>query len=112
MGVFPVLGESGLVAAIAALAEGSPVGIPTDTVYGLAVDPFVPGATDRLFEVKRRPRNVDVPVLVCDLDQALGLAMGVPHAALVLMERFWPGPLTVVIPRRVDLVADLGEDEA
>ena len=46
-------------AAVRALAEGRPVGIPTDTVYGLAVDPFRPGATDRIFAAKRRPREVE-----------------------------------------------------
>ena len=43
------------------LAEGFPVGLPTDTVYVLAVDPFVAGASDRLFSVKRRPRDLDLP---------------------------------------------------
>lgn len=110
--IHPADAEAGLSAAAAALAEGLPIGIPTDTVYGLAVDPFVPGATDRIFAVKRRPRDVDLPVLVADLDQALSLATAVPHVALALMERFWPGPLTLVVPRRPDLPADLGDDEA
>jgi tRNA threonylcarbamoyl adenosine modification protein (Sua5/YciO/YrdC/YwlC family) len=95
-----------------ALADGLVVAVPTDTVYGLAVDPFHPGASDRLYTVKQRPREVSLPVLVADVDQALGLATAVPAAARVLMERFWPGALTIVIPRRPDLDADLGDDEA
>ncbi|MDQ4131949.1 MAG: L-threonylcarbamoyladenylate synthase [Actinomycetota bacterium] len=94
-----------------ALADGAPVAIPTDTVYGLAVDPFVPGATDRLFAVKRRPRDVSLPVLVADRDQALSVATAVPEVARRLMARFWPGPLTIVLPSRPDLGADLGDDE-
>ena len=98
--------------ALAALKAGLPVAIPTDTVYGLAADPFAPGAVDRIFEAKQRPRSVELPVLVPDIEAALALATAVPDVAHRLMARFWPGPLTVVLPRRPGLDADLGEDEA
>jgi L-threonylcarbamoyladenylate synthase len=98
--------------AVRALTQGRPIAIPTDTVYGLAVDPFRPGATDRLFSVKRRPREVSVPVLVTGVEQALEVATAVPDVALALMRRYWPGALTIVIPAKPDLGADLGEDEA
>jgi tRNA threonylcarbamoyl adenosine modification protein (Sua5/YciO/YrdC/YwlC family) len=94
-----------------ALAAGDIVGIPTDTVYGLAADPFRTGASDRLFSVKRRPRSVELPVLVADADQALALTVAVPDSARRLMDRYWPGALTLVLPRRPDLNADLGEDD-
>jgi L-threonylcarbamoyladenylate synthase len=99
-------------AAAAALRDGDIVGIPTDTVYGLAADPWHSGACDRLFLVKGRPRNVELPVLVAGIEQALGLTTAVTDLAGRLMERFWPGPLTIVLPRRPDLDADLGEDDA
>lgn len=95
-----------------ALSAGDIVGVPTDTVYGVAADPFHTGATDRLFALKRRPRTVELPVLVAGVDQALALTVAVPHAARRLMERFWPGALTLILPRREDLNADLGEDDA
>ena len=95
-----------------ALRAGHSVALPTDTVYGLAVDPSVLGATDRLFETKHRPHDVDLPVLVADVDQALSLATAVPEPAIVLMTRLWPGALTLVIPRAPDLAADLGDDDA
>jgi L-threonylcarbamoyladenylate synthase len=98
-------------AAVRALADGQPVGIPTDTVYGLAVDPFRPGATDRIFAAKRRPREANLPVLVSGIDQALSLATAVPDLARRLMDRFWPGPLTIVVPARPGLGADLGDDD-
>jgi tRNA threonylcarbamoyl adenosine modification protein (Sua5/YciO/YrdC/YwlC family) len=98
--------------AVATLARGLPVALPTDTVYGLAVDPFLPGASDRVFELKRRPRDENLPVLVASTDQALGLATAVPSSALVLMARFWPGALTIVLPARPGLGADLGDDDA
>ncbi len=105
---------SAIDAAAAILRSGGIVGIPTDTVYGLAADPFRAGATDRLFKVKRRPRSFELPVLVVDVDQALSLtlAAAVPPAAARLMARFWPGALTLVLPRRPDLNADLGSDDA
>ena len=113
--VVPAFGDPPPSAALAeaarALAEGWPVGIPTDTVYGLAADPFLPGATDRVFATKRRPRDVSLPVLVTGQDQACQLATAVPEGAFALMERFWPGPLTIVLPARPGLGADLGDDE-
>ena len=116
MPILPATGdpppEASLTAAVEALAAGAIVGIPTDTVYGLAADPFRPGATRRLFEAKRRGRDVDLPVLVASIEQAMSLTTAVPPIASILMHRFWPGPLTLVLPRRPDLAADLGEDEA
>jgi L-threonylcarbamoyladenylate synthase len=99
-------------AAAAILRAGGIAGVPTDTVYGLAADPFRAGATDRLFKVKRRPRTFELPVLVAGIDQALTLATTVPAVAERLMVAFWPGALTLVVPRRVDLNADLGSDDA
>ena len=101
-----------LAEAARSLAEGWPVGIPTDTVYGLAADPFVPGATDRIFAAKNRPRDVRLPVLVSGRDQALALTTAVPEGALALMAQFWPGPLTIVLASRPDLVSSLGDDDA
>jgi L-threonylcarbamoyladenylate synthase len=66
-----------LAEAAAALRAGEVVGIPTDTVYGLAVDPWRPGASARVFAIKNRPHHIVLPVLVAGEDQALGLAAGV-----------------------------------
>jgi len=98
--------------AVAALRRGSVVGIPTDTVYGLAVDPTVSGSTDKVFAVKRRPPHLELPVLVGDVDQAESLAGsdGLPDLARRLAARFWPGPLTIVVERRRGLDWALGGD--
>src|SRR2546421_10163392 len=116
MAVLAALGspppEASVNGALQALDAGDVVAIPTDTVYGLAVDPFRPGAADRLFALKRRPRTVDLPLLVADADQVATVATAVPQVAERLMARYWPGPLTLVLPRRPDLEADLGDDEA
>jgi tRNA threonylcarbamoyl adenosine modification protein (Sua5/YciO/YrdC/YwlC family) len=94
--------------AVGALRDGAVVGLPTDTVYGLAVAISVPGAPDLLFRVKSRPRSVELPVLVASEDQAMALCGAVPTFARLLMERYWPGPLTLVLPRRPGLDVDLG----
>ena len=93
------------------MGGGDIVGIPTDTVYGLAADPWHSGAADRLFLVKGRPRSVELPLLVSGEEQALTLATAVPECALRLMARFWPGALTIVLPRRQEVDADLGEED-
>jgi L-threonylcarbamoyladenylate synthase len=95
--------------AVAALEAGEPIVLPTDTVYGVAVDPTRPGATERLFAVKERPAEAALPVLAADVEQALALAApDLPAAALRLAERFWPGGLTLVVRRHPDVTYDLG----
>ncbi|HWG73275.1 MAG TPA: L-threonylcarbamoyladenylate synthase [Acidimicrobiales bacterium] len=116
MAIVPASGDpppaAAISAAVEALSGGDIVGVPTDTVYGLAADPFRSGATDRLFRAKGRPRNIELPVLVANETQAAELTVAVPEVARRLMARYWPGPLTLVLPRRPDLAADLGEDDA
>lgn len=95
-----------------ALRAGQVVGIPTDTVYGVAVDPFHPSATDRLFAAKRRPRDVELPVLVADSAQAAALAAPISDVARDLMDRFWPGALTIVLARMPGREFDVGDNIA
>lgn len=95
------------------LRAGGLVVLPTETVYGLAALPSVPGATDDLFERKGRAGDVPVAVLCADADQALALADAsdarVAGLAAELADAHWPGPLTMVLPRRADLGWALGE---
>lgn len=88
-----------------ALAAGEVVAIPTETVYGLAVDAAEPQAVRKLFALKERPAAHPLPVLVADAAAAQHFAASVPPAAEKLMAAFWPGALTLVLPRR-DGVAD------
>jgi L-threonylcarbamoyladenylate synthase len=101
-----------IAAAASALRDGDIIALPTDTVYGLAADPWRSGAADRLFLVKGRPRNVELPVFVAGPEQVDSVATSLPPAARRLMDVFWPGPLTIVVPRRADLEADLGDEDA
>jgi tRNA threonylcarbamoyl adenosine modification protein (Sua5/YciO/YrdC/YwlC family) len=83
--------------------------IATDTVYGLAADPFRPGATKRIFEAKGRPTGMQLPVLVDSVVQAEAVVVPDDRARR-LMARFWPGGLTVVMPRRPGMDLELGDD--
>lgn len=82
-----------------ALAAGQGVVLPTDTVYGVAALPGVAEATARLFALKNRPEAVPLAVLVADPDQAGALGAFTPVARR-LADRYWPGPLTLVLRRR------------
>ena len=96
-------------AAVRALDEGQLVVLPTDTVYGVGARGDVPGATVRLFEAKRRPRGLTLPVLAADAGQAWAVAVPDDRARR-MAARFWPGPLTLVLPRtEVAEGWDLGE---
>lgn len=99
-------------AALSALHGGGVVGMPTDTVYGLAASPGVEGATARLFELKERPPSLELPILVASVEQAACLAFGseLSDAARALAERFWPGPLTLVVRRAQGVFWHLGGD--
>jgi L-threonylcarbamoyladenylate synthase len=98
--VFEVAGdpEEGLEAAERALRQGQLAVFPTDTVYGLGARPDLPSATAGIFEAKRRPPHLTLPVLAAGIDQAAGVAT-LDQRARALAERFWPGGLTVVLPR-------------
>jgi L-threonylcarbamoyladenylate synthase len=90
-------GDAGsLASAAAALAAGGIVGLPTETVYGVAVLPR-PLALEALLAAKQRPAEKGVPLLVDALDQ-VGRLVVVPREARRLAERFWPGALTLVLP--------------
>jgi len=85
------------------LRQGGVVAFPTETYYGLAVDPFNPAALARLFALKQRPKGKAVLVLINDPAQLDLLVRQIPPPFPSLMARFWPGPLTLVFPARSDL---------
>lgn len=82
------------------LKSGGVVAYPTETFYGLAVDPQNTTAIDRLFKVKQRDRGKPVSILVGRRADVLEWASEVPEAARYLMDEFWPGPLTLVFKSR------------
>ena len=85
------------------IGKGGLVAFPTETVYGLAADVFNKQAVVRVFEVKGRPANNPLPVQIASKDDLPRLVSGVAPAAERLMERFWPGPLTLILPASPDV---------
>ena len=81
------------------IQEGGLVAFPTETVYGLGADALNPYAVARIFEVKNRPTFDPLIVHVADIRQAEILVLKFPEKALKLIEKFWPGPLTLVLPK-------------
>ena len=90
--------QTALQAAAEVLGAGGVVGIPTDTVYGLAAVASQPEAVERLAEMKGRSKSQPIAVLVADADQAESLVGELSVEAATLMDAFWPGPLTIVLP--------------
>lgn len=82
---------------VRSLNAGQVVAIPTDTFYGLAVDPVNLRAVDRIYELKTRARHKPLSLLIAEVAQAYELAPTIDGAFDRLAERFWPGPLTIVV---------------
>lgn len=99
---------AGLAAAARAVRSGRLVVLPTDTVYGLGCDAFSPSAVRSLLKAKNRGPDMPVPVLVGSWSTIDGLVLGVPRSARQLIEAFWPGGLSLVLPHAPSLNWDLG----
>ena len=89
--------------AVQAIAAGQLLGLPTETVYGLAADAARPDAVARIFAAKGRPSNHPLIVHVADAAGVAHFARDMPAFAERLMAAFWPGPLTLILPRRLDV---------
>jgi L-threonylcarbamoyladenylate synthase len=98
----------GLAAAAHAVRGGRLVVLPTDTVYGLGCDAFSADAVRGLLAAKHRGPDMPVPVLVGSWSTIDGLVLSVPRAARELIEAFWPGGLSLVLPHAPSLTWDLG----
>jgi tRNA threonylcarbamoyl adenosine modification protein (Sua5/YciO/YrdC/YwlC family) len=98
----------GLAAAARAVKAGQLVVLPTDTVYGIGCDAFSAAAVRSLLAAKQRGPDMPVPVLVGSWSTIDGLVVGVPKAARDLIEAFWPGGLSIVLPHAPSLTWDLG----
>lgn len=88
-------------------ANGGVIVFPTDTLYGMACDPRNPEALARVYDIKGRSAQKALPVLVGGLDQLVEIVSEVPEKARHLLETFWPGPLTIVLPKQPGLPAEL-----
>ena len=89
------------------IAAGGVVALPTDTLYGLAADPFRADAVARLFAVKGRASERALPLIAADLEQIVSHLGSLPPMGRCLAEKFWPGPLTLLIGAPAALAADV-----
>lgn len=87
------------------LARHGVVAYPTETFYGLAVSVFDARACERIFELKGRASSKALPCVLSNIDQLELVSSAVPTLALELAARFWPGPLSLIVPARADVAA-------
>jgi L-threonylcarbamoyladenylate synthase len=89
------------------LQQGGVIVYPTDTVYGLGADAFNSTAVERIYKIKNRPKHRQFPLLIADVERLATLAEPIPEIAWFLARRFWPGGLTLVLPKTDSLPAYL-----
>lgn len=92
-----------LTAAVSALKRGEVIVFPTETLYGLGADALNFSAVEKVFHLKGRDPNNPFPVLVADLAMVDSLVAAISPLAKLLMTRYWPGPLTLVLPARTEI---------
>jgi L-threonylcarbamoyladenylate synthase len=101
--ILPVSSPDALTRALEILRGGGLVAFPTDTVYGVGALAFDAAAVESIYAVKDRPNEKAIPVLLGSADDLTKVAAEVPPMALTLAARFWPGPLTLVVPKHPSL---------
>jgi L-threonylcarbamoyladenylate synthase len=98
--LLPAADPANIVAVSRLLRDGGVAVIPTDTVYGLAASVYREPAVDRIYAIKQRPRERQVPILLATAADLPLLVEEIPRGAWTLITHFWPGPLTLILPAR------------
>jgi len=101
--LLPINHPGAMSRALEVLDHGGLVAFPTDTVYGLGVSAFNGRAIQGIYKAKDRPQEKSIPILIGEIDDLVKVSVDVPEIALKLVARFWPGPLTLILPRRPEL---------
>jgi tRNA threonylcarbamoyl adenosine modification protein (Sua5/YciO/YrdC/YwlC family) len=106
-------GTAGAIAETAAyLRQGQLVIFPTDTVYGIGADAFNEEAVALLYEAKQRPMAKAIPILLADMSAIWRVARTVPAIAEWYSQQFWPGPLTLIVPKHPALPANISDSDS
>jgi L-threonylcarbamoyladenylate synthase len=95
--------EKKFLEAVELLKRGEPVAFPTETVYGLGAPVFQETAVAKIFSIKGRPADNPLIVHVCCLEDVFRLALDIPDSFFILAQKFWPGPLTMVLKKRTEV---------
>lgn len=99
----PAFLEDTLRRALEVLHAGGLVAFPTDTVYGVGALAFDGKAIESIYAAKNRPIEKAIPILISDAGELEKIGMNIPETVQKLARRFWPGPLTILVPKRLDL---------
>ncbi|HSH05425.1 MAG TPA: L-threonylcarbamoyladenylate synthase [Anaerolineae bacterium] len=94
------------------LKNGHPIIFPTDTVYGIGVLATSTTAVQQLYTIKARDLDKGIPLLIADIDTLDEIAHSIPESAQILIENFWPGPLTLIVPKQAHLPSNLTPNNA
>ncbi|NWF52606.1 MAG: threonylcarbamoyl-AMP synthase [Nitrospirae bacterium] len=89
--------------AVVSLEKGGIVAYPTETFYGLGVKFDIENSLKKLLEIKNRPKDKAMPLIIGNTGLLTLITHSLNHRAFILMERFWPGPLTLILPAREDI---------
>jgi L-threonylcarbamoyladenylate synthase len=109
--ILPIDSFSSIKEALHIIQSGGLVAFPTDTVYGLAADVHSVSAIDRIYQAKGRDTAKAIPVLISQPNDLELVAISIPESARKLADRFWPGALTLIVPRLPDLPDNLSVGE-
>jgi L-threonylcarbamoyladenylate synthase len=103
----PINDPGAIPAAVKIIQEGGLIAFPTDTVYGVAADPFNAKALQKIYAAKQRPDEKALPALIGGLEQLGQLVGTVDHSVYKVALTFWPGALTLILPKRADVPEEL-----
>jgi len=103
--ILPASSPDSIARAVAILQRGGVIAIPTDTVYGVAAHGLLNDAVERIYVVKERPNEKAIPLLLASADDVLQVAREVSPTARTLMQKFWPGALTLVLKKQPHIPA-------
>ena len=98
--------------AAAEARAGNLIVIPTDTLYGLACDAFNPAAVRMIYAAKQRPFSKPIPILLADHSDLQRVVRTVPDVAQTFINQYWPGPLTLLLPKHPDLPTEISNNDS
>jgi tRNA threonylcarbamoyl adenosine modification protein (Sua5/YciO/YrdC/YwlC family) len=110
--LLPASQPGAITQAAAEARAGNLIVIPTDTLYGLACDAFNPEAVRTIYAAKQRPFSKPIPILLADSSDLPRVVRQVPSVAQAFIDQYWPGPLTILLPKHPDLPAEISNNDS